>query len=228
MYWRDPVMKEDNTLRPAEVTPCKGYGRRNRQPDHCKRCGVEGRRRSWENKRYYGVYACKECLSMSDGKAELLKIRREDGLLDIIADYPTTSKFRINLLDKMFRATTWCSKDYNYVLLGHNLKNFKSIAEKKGISCKELDFTVENRRDMIEEEINLLSGTKSMLLLYPAKSMLDPIKDLQERGNTKVIVLSNEETAEFWNKNGVLPIFPEELPKQRETRRISQNQPVEG
>ena len=56
------------------------------------------------------------------------------------------------------------------------------------------------------------------MLLYPAKSMLDTIKHLQERGNRNVIVLANEETAEFWNKNGVLPIFPEELPKQRKKR----------
>jgi len=215
---KDPILKGNNTIKQTEKPSPKGCGQRNRKPDHCKRCGAEGRRRSWENKRYYGVYACKECLSMTDGKAALLKIRREEGQLDIIADYQTTSKFRINLLDKMFRATTWCSEDYNYILVGHNIRQFRFVAEEKGINCKELDFTVENRRDMIEEEINLLSGTNSTLLLYPAKSMLDTIKHLQERGNRNVIVLANEETAEFWNKNGVLPIFPEELPKQRKKR----------
>ena len=189
-----------------------------RKPDHCRRCGAEGRRRSWENKRYYNVYACKECLSMTDGKAALLKIRRENGQLDIIADYQTTSKFRINLLDKMFLATTWCSEDYNYILVGHNIRGFRFVAEEEGISCKELDFTVKNRRDMIEEQINLLLGTNPTLLLYPAKSILDTIKHLQERGNRDVIVLANEETKEFWNKNGVLPILPDELPKQRKKR----------
>ena len=227
IVWKDTILKGNNTLKPAGLTPRNGGGHWSRKPDHCKRCGAEGRRRSWENKRHYGVYACKECLSMTDGKAALLKIRRENGQLDIIADYQTTSKFGINLLDKMFRATTWCSEDYNYILVGHNIRGFRFVAEKKGINCKELDFTVENRRDMIEEEINLLPGTNPTLLLYPAKSMLDTIKDLQERGNRNVIVLANEETAEFWNKNGVLPIFPEELPKQRKKRTKSLQNYVE-
>ena len=72
------VLNDDDNPKPAGLTPRKRDGHRNRKPDHCKRCGVEGRRRNWQNKRHYNVYACKECLSMTDGKAALLKIRREN------------------------------------------------------------------------------------------------------------------------------------------------------
>ena len=183
-----------------------------RKPDHCGRCGQIGRRRSWEIMRDNGVYACRKCMNQTEGLATLLKHRRERESIDIISDFPTTAKLRVDLFNLLFQMSSLDEESKN-VLVG-NLRRFGQNARNNGITCREVDF-FEDRREVLSQEIDSLSGEKLSVILYPGRYILPAIKSLIQRSNHPVIVLADGDAAVNWKNEGVLVISEAELPKQR-------------
>ena len=188
-----------------------------RNPDHCGRCGQKGRRRSMENLRYHGIYACKDCIKKTEGYATFLRYRRAGAYpdvesIDIIADYPTTSRLGVDLLHMIFRMSC-LDGESNYVLVGGNLRGFGQLARNSGITCREVGFH-EDRREALRQEIDLLSGENLSVIVYPGKYILPAVRRLIERSKQPVIVLADGDAAVEWNKEGALVISVAELPRQ--------------
>ena len=163
-----------------------------RRPDHCGRCAQKGRRRSWEIMRDHGVYACRQCMNQTEGLATLLKHRRERESIDIISDFPTTAKLRVDLFNLLFQMSSLDEESKN-VLVG-NLRRFGQNARNNGITCREVDF-FEDRREVLSQEIDSLSGEKLSVILYPGRYILPAIKSLIQRSNHPVIVLADGDAA---------------------------------
>ena len=183
-----------------------------RKPDHCGRCGQIGRRRSWEIMRDNGVYACRKCMNQTKGLATILKHRRERESIDIISDFPTIAKLRVDLFNLLFQMSSLDEESKN-VLVG-NLRRFGQMARYNGITCREVDFS-EDRREALIQEIDSLSGANLSVILYPGRYILPAVRRLIERSNHPVIVLADGDAAVDWKNGGVLTISESELPKQR-------------
>jgi hypothetical protein len=183
-----------------------------RKIDQCGRCGLRGRRRSMELLRYSGIYACRDCNNKSEGYATLLNYRRRTRDVDIIADYPTVAKLRVNLLHPILLMSAVLA-DSRFVLVG-NMSRFGRIARNKGITCREVDI-LEDRREVLIQEIDFLSGDNLTVILYPGKYILPAVRRLAERSPHPVILLADGDAAVDCKNEGVLAISGTELPKQR-------------
>ena len=183
-----------------------------RKIDQCGRCGLRGRRRSMELLRYSGIYACRDCNNKSEGYATLLNYRRREKDVDIVADFPTAAKLRINLLHRIFQMSAVFA-DSRYVLVG-NMGIFGRIARNHGITCREVDI-LEDRREALSQAIDSLSGENLTVILYPGKYILPAVRRRVERSNQPVILLADGDAAVDWKNEGILAISESELPKQR-------------
>ena len=183
-----------------------------RKIDQCGRCGLRGRRRSMELLRYSGIYACRDCNNKSEGYATLLNYRRREKDVDIVADFPTAAKLRINLLHRIFQMSVVFA-DSRYVLVG-NMGIFGRIARNHGITCREVDI-LEDRREALSQAIDSLSGENLTVILYPGKYILPAVRRRVERSNQPVILLADGDAAVDWKNEGILAISESELPKQR-------------
>ena len=184
-----------------------------RKIDQCGRCGLRGRRRSMELLRYSGIYACRDCNNKSEGYATLLNYRRRERDVDIVADFPTVAKLRVNALHRIFQMSA-VSADSRYVLVG-NMGIFGRIARNHGIICREVDI-LEDRREVLSQAIDALPGENLTVILYPGKYILPALRRLAERSNQPVILLADGDAAVDWKNevSGILTISVSELPRQ--------------
>ena len=183
-----------------------------RKIDQCGRCGLWGRRRSMELLRYSGIYACRDCYNKTEGYATLLNYRRRERDVDIIADFPTVAKLKVNALHWIFQMSAVLA-DSEYVLVG-NMDRFGRIARNHGITCREVDI-LEDRREVLIQEIDSLSGDNLTVILYPGKYILPAVRRLAERSPHPVILLADGDAAVDCKNEGMLAISESEFPKQR-------------
>ena len=177
----------------------------------CGRCGLRRQKRSMKFLRYFGIYACRDCYNKSEGYATLLNYRRRERDVDIVADYPTVAKLKVDLLHQIFLKSAVLA-DSRFVLVG-NMGRFGRVARNNGITCREVDI-LEDRREVLIQEIDSLSGDNLTVILYPGKYIFPALRRLAERSPHPVILLADGEAAEECKNEGVLAISETELPKQ--------------
>ena len=75
---------------------------------------------------------------------------------------------------------------------------------------------LEDRRDILREEIDSMIGERLSVLLYPGLSQISAVRRLVERSNHPVIVLADGDAAVSWKNEipRVLTISEAELPMQ--------------
>ena len=181
-----------------------------RRTDHCLRCGYSGRRRSFER-----GYRCSECQHIGDAEAQIRKSRRMGEEIDIIADAPTASHSRIDLLDRRVFLPSATNENSSYTIVAPT-EGFGYVARNHGINISQVDF-FGDRTTVLTTEIDALSGKNLTLILFPGRSQVPAIRRLLARAEARVIVLADGDAAIDWENQapGVLTISDDELPKQR-------------
>ena len=147
-----------------------------------------------------------------------MRERRYGRDVDIIVDFRTVCKCKINLTDYKERLLipSVHNGSYTVIMMEKPEDETASRLRRKGMNVIEHDrFNIEARYEIISSEIDSLSGENTVLLLFPGLRAAPAIEKLIDRNpDCKVIVLAanNEEQ---WRELGALVIKAKELPKRR-------------